>query len=382
MRWEQFISKAHSVHGESYAYHTRVDDLKSTSVVEITCPHHGVFKASVNKHISAKTGCPSCAKNERLARNTSIRHTNVNKTLSLWQSMYPQMLFAPSECGKHIIATCKEHGDTIHKRISSTANTYPCKICGHAARAANLRASNEEYIKKATITHNNRYEYHTFNGQVYAECQEHGLFELSGNRRANHVNQGAGCSACKLEFVTLSQRKSSEEFVAEAFEIHQGKYTYPSAYINIHTKVEIVCPEHGSFFQTPLNHLQGIGCPMCTASSAEQVFFQTASKHGLKVETQKTFPSLVNPLTGRSLRYDFFLPQLNVLIELDGRQHYYHTPYFHGEDVSSFNDSITRDEIKNKFAALHNINLYRIPYTNFKDIPLLIRELVESAHIK
>jgi len=34
-------------------------------------------------------------------------------------------------------------------------------------------------------------------------------------------------------------------------------------YTNNKTKVEIVCPSHKSFQQTPHNHLAGHGCPLC-----------------------------------------------------------------------------------------------------------------------
>ena len=35
-------------------------------------------------------------------------------------------------------------------------------------------------------------------------------------------------------------------------------------------KVQIICPEHGSFFQTPFNHKQGQGCPQCSTNKKEE----------------------------------------------------------------------------------------------------------------
>ena len=34
-------------------------------------------------------------------------------------------------------------------------------------------------------------------------------------------------------------------------------------YINSQTKVCIICPEHGEFWQAPSKHLYGRGCPKC-----------------------------------------------------------------------------------------------------------------------
>ena len=49
--------------------------------------------------------------------------------------------------------------------------------------------------------------------------------------------------------------------------MHHSKYDYSKVnYINAKTKVCIICPEHGEFWQTPHNHLSSFrqqGCPNC-----------------------------------------------------------------------------------------------------------------------
>jgi hypothetical protein len=58
---------------------------------------------------------------------------------------------------------------------------------------------------------------------------------------------------------------SNINFIEKATKIHEYKYDYSrTSYTNIRTKIEIICPKHGSFWQTPLNHLHGRrGCPKC-----------------------------------------------------------------------------------------------------------------------
>lgn len=42
-------------------------------------------------------------------------------------------------------------------------------------------------------------------------------------------------------------------------------YDYTKAvYVQMHSKVEIICNIHGSFFKTPAHHLSGQGCPACS----------------------------------------------------------------------------------------------------------------------
>lgn len=60
------------------------------------------------------------------------------------------------------------------------------------------------------------------------------------------------------------RKLTNEEFIEKAITIHGNKYNYSkTTYINHKTKVCIICPKHGEFYQTPNSHLLGKGCPMC-----------------------------------------------------------------------------------------------------------------------
>lgn len=52
----------------------------------------------------------------------------------------------------------------------------------------------------------------------------------------------------------------------------------------------------------------------------QQILFYL-NTNGYKVESQKTFDSCLSN-TGKPLRFDFYLPEYNLLIEADGNQHY------------------------------------------------------------
>ena len=57
---------------------------------------------------------------------------------------------------------------------------------------------------------------------------------------------------------------TTEQFIKKAQQIHNNKYDYSKVeYVNNRTKVCIICPEHGEFWQTPHSHLSGKGCPHC-----------------------------------------------------------------------------------------------------------------------
>ena len=54
------------------------------------------------------------------------------------------------------------------------------------------------------------------------------------------------------------------EYILKANKIHNFKYDYSeSVYINSRTRIKIICPEHGYFYQLANSHLQGSTCKKC-----------------------------------------------------------------------------------------------------------------------
>lgn len=84
----------------------------------------------------------------------------------------------------------------------------------------------------------------------------------------------------------------------------------------------------------------------------------------LKVEDQKSFPNLKGLSSdARSiLRYDFYIPSCNMLIEADGSGHWDPKSMFYSEEV------VKRDSIKNEYAVKNGIFLLRIRYSEKYDI--------------
>lgn len=78
------------------------------------------------------------------------------------------------------------------------------------------------------------------------------------------------------------RRKPLEQFIEEAKKIHGNKYDYSKVqYKNNKEKVEIICPVHGSFWQTVKHHLNGCGCPMCNSSKGENIIKNYLDKNNI-----------------------------------------------------------------------------------------------------
>ena len=72
-------------------------------------------------------------------------------------------------------------------------------------------------------------------------------------------------------------KKTQEQFEAEAHAKHDRKYTY-GKYRGDGIKMDIYCPEHGPWPQTPNSHLKGHGCPHCAGVAKKDLdtFIQQA----------------------------------------------------------------------------------------------------------
>ena len=147
--------------------------------------------------------------------------------------------------------------------------------------------------------------------------------------------------------------------IEKAKNVHGNKYDYSNMnYINSYTKVEIICPKHGSFYQAPQDHIHSkAGCPICKESKGELLISNILNELNIDYNRQKTFPDLKY----KSLLYfDFYLPDYNICIEYDGEQHFKSVDYFGGEKV--FEENKIRDKIKNEYCNNNNIRLIRISY--------------------
>ena len=66
------------------------------------------------------------------------------------------------------------------------------------------------------------------------------------------------------------------------------------------------------------------------------------------------------------MSFDFYLQDLNLLIEYDGRQHFEPIKCWGG--IDKFNNLKRRDKIKNKYAKDNSIDLLRISFTDKDNI--------------
>lgn len=107
----------------------------------------------------------------------------------------------------------------------------------------------------------------------------------------------------------------------------------------------------------------------CLCSRAEAKFKIILNESSVTFIPQKTFEDCAHV---RVLKFDFYIPSLSLCVELDGRQHFEPIEFFGG--ITAFLETQLRDQIKNTYCPEHNINLLRIPYTDFNRLEEICKE--------
>lgn len=231
------------------------------------------------------------------------------------------------------------------------------------------RLTTEEFVKNANAVHNN---YYSYDKTVYTKaidkviitCPLHGDFHQRPN---DHISGKNGCPNCKFSKISTLKRKDITDVLGAFNTVHEDRYCYDEVkYVNTHTHVKIKCPTHGVFLMTPSKHLSGNGCPSCGASNGERLVSSVLQEIGTNYIRQHTFSDLMGDYN--HLKFDFFLPDLNMLIEYDGEQHFFHNKIFNyksmeeSEAIEKFLKIKEYDALKNTYAIRNKIFLLRIPY--------------------
>lgn len=88
------------------------------------------------------------------------------------------------------------------------------------------------------------------------------------------------------------RKLNTDTFIEKVRIIHGAKYDYGKViYVDAHTKIIIICPEHGEFMKTPNKHMSGQGCPACTGLkrlSTNDFIEKSIKVHGDKYDYSKS----------------------------------------------------------------------------------------------
>ncbi|MCK9445444.1 hypothetical protein M0Q50_00955 [bacterium] len=222
-------------------YNCNVGDEISINVKDLT-------KGS---QVQIKVKCDICG-NEKVISNQAY-----NKNIS----KYP-IYCCNTSCAKikEYKTNSMKYGDGFQNIRTNKRETTNKKRYGDENASKIFRNEKEQkvFIDELILKYGNKYDYSKINyinnyTKVNIICPIHGDVLV---KPKNFI----GCTKCnRYDEIILSLNK----WLDKSKEIYLDKFDYSNVIFNtVNKKVEIICPEHGSFLVTPSNHLKR-NCPKC-----------------------------------------------------------------------------------------------------------------------
>ena len=127
---EEVLKVFHEVHGDTYSY-VNFQYVSAHTKGLIICPEHGEFSQSYANHRSGK-GCPKCADSARNLNRTHSLEWFILKATEIHgnKHSYDKVVYRSSS--KHVIVTCKVHGDWSVTPQNYIYNRSSCPSCNES----------------------------------------------------------------------------------------------------------------------------------------------------------------------------------------------------------------------------------------------------------
>lgn len=283
------------------------------------------FSASLN-NITGGKWCKTCGYASTKEIQLMKFDEFVEKAKQIHGDTYDYSKVIMNGVDRPVVIICNIHGEFNQTPYRHYAAGNGCESCGIIRRGLNSRYSFEKFLDLAIKIHGTKYDYSLAKDKytgleaspIPIICIIHGIFEQIPSV---HLRP-CGCMKCGKIVASNKQRMTNEEFIDRSIIIHGDKYDYSKTkYYKGHSLVIITCKIHGDFEQDPYNHLDGHGCHACLNKTEKKLY------QWLKL----LFPNIIkefkpdwciNPSTGKQLRFDFMIPNIKIIVELDGLQHF------------------------------------------------------------
>jgi len=230
-----------------------VEYVDCQTKVCIICPEHGEFWQTPGTHMKG-VGCPKC-----YGRNVTTEEF-IEKARKIHGNKYDYSKTEYTVSRNKVCIICPEHGEFWQSPYSHLQGAGCPKCIGR-------NRTTEDFIKKAREVHGDKYDYSKVKyiagkHKICIICPEHGEF---WQKAESHL-AGSGCPECNGH-----SKMTTDKFIQKARAVHGNKYDYSKVeYTSTDSKVCIICPEHGEFWQVPHSHLYGSGCPVCGHGFSKQ----------------------------------------------------------------------------------------------------------------
>jgi very-short-patch-repair endonuclease len=333
--------------------------LFSNKSYKFNCPKcHHMFESSLN-NISKGNWCPYCF--NTLCKNTTCIICFNKSFASHEKSQYWSIenidkngeFISPRDVTLHTKIKFKFNCDKCHRMFESSLNNISkgnwcpccfntlcknttCIICFNKSFASHEKSQywsvenvdkNGEFISPRDVTLHTSKKFkfdcdkchHKFEGVLHNISAGTWCPYCCNNPKSKLCNDNT-CNMCFNK--SFASHEKSKYWSIENVD-EQGNLILPRD-ITLYTKIKFKfdCPECHHTFESRLGHISaGTWCPFCK-NKTELILYSFLKNNYENIEKQYKTTWCINVITNRNYRYDFVLHNNNIIIELDGQQHF------------------------------------------------------------
>lgn len=265
---------------------------------------------------------------------------------------------------------CTKHNYTFSKPATYFIHSdCGCNMCAKEKISSSKRKT-DKWFSEQLIKRNPNVEqlspYVNMQKKVKVKCKKCGKIYES---KAQDLLNGHSCKDCSIKKITQNRIKSHNWFIENLMKYNPNydNIEILNQYSGTNNLIKCRCRICSYVWQTKANNLidkrGGTGCPICKQSKGELAICNYLKENNIIFERQKEFPNLIGHY-GFPLSYDFYIPNRNILIEVNGAQHYMPIKHFGGN--RKYRIQKEHDDRKRAYANKYGYKLLEIKYTDSK----------------
>lgn len=320
---EEFVERLRKQYGDDYDY-TQVDYKNSRTPITLRCKKHDIVFSRTPLNLLKGWGCPACNKEQgKTWANTVAKTYEPSRRSERWTT-------------KRFIAESKAyHGEGFFDYSQCHyVNTHTPVTLIRIADGAVINIRPDDHLRHDADYGVQRY----YQGTTDKE---------------------------KIYFLVRQLEENIETPI----------YVPMQEIEHSRKRFKCVCPLHGEFVTSLAKIRNGNCCPECYGrgeSVGERNIRRYLQSKNIKfmqeyrIENKKYFDNFI--------MVDFYLPDLNVMIEFQGEQHYgiANKAITHGS--RKWQSQKKRDNHLRRYAADHNVRLIEVPYTYRSNVDTFLAE--------
>lgn len=318
--------------------------------------------------LCSNENCKSCFEKSFASHEKSQYWSNKNK-------LKPREVFKASSVNKYLFnCSC---GHEFEKILNSLSNKRWCPYCSKPSNKLCNKEECQSCFEKSFASHEKAKFWSQKNElkplQIFLNSHKKYWFNcLCGHEFESviyNISKGGWCPYCPNSLQKLCDKDDCNSCFKKSFASHEkskfwsikNKLKPREVFKSSGKKYFFICKNNHTF-ECGLNSIsQNIWCPLCKNKTEEKLFKilkvdYPDVKHQFRTDWCK------NPITNKYLPFDFVLKNENIIIELDGAQHFKQV-----SNWTSPEEQYERDTYKMECANQNNYSVIRITQEDVYD---------------